>query len=401
MKSITVSVAWPAWLLGHNPANRIIVSSYAQSLADKLSIDTRLILEQDWYKDVFPKVKFSKDQNEKHKFITTKRGFRLATSTGGSVTGEGGNFLIVDDIHNPIHIRSKLKRNAAINWFSNTFSSRLDDKKNGVFVIVMQRLHNDDLTGYLIGKGGWEILSLPAICEESTNIGFNGKILKIRQKNDILHEKRENKKQLDIIKSDLGTASFLAQYQQNPVSDESSIIKLYWFKRYRKIPDDFIKIIQSWDTAIKGLAHNDYSVCTTWGEAENGYYLLDIVRKKLEYPDLKKVVLKNAMQWEADIILIEDKASGQSLIQDLRHETKLPIIPIMPKLDKVTRMATVSSIIESGNVFLPQKSIWLADYEEEIMQFPSSAHDDQIDSTSQFLNWTKNKQKLKIHISVL
>jgi len=398
MKSITVSVAWPAWLLGQNPANRIIVSSYAQSLANKLSIDTRLIMEQEWYRDSFPNTFFTKDQNEKHKFITTERGFRLATSTGGSVTGEGGDFLIVDDIHNPIHIHSKLKRDSAIKWFSNTFSSRLDNKKNGVFIVVMQRLHSEDLTGHLLNKGGWELLTLPAISEEICKIGYNGRILKTRQKNDILHKKREDKTQLDLIKVDLGTASYLAQYQQKPVSNESSIIKLYWFKRYKNIPDKIIRIIQSWDTAIKSLAHNDYSVCTTWAETRGGYYLIDILRQKLEYPDLKKTVIKNATKMESDIILIEDKASGQSLIQDLRHETKLSIIAINPKLDKITRMVTVSSIIEAGNVYLPYKSIWLNDFEEEIMQFPTSPHDDQIDSTSQFLNWTKTKKISKIDI---
>jgi len=398
MKSITVSVAWPAWLLGQNPANRIIISSYAQSLANKLSIDTRLIMEQEWYSDSFQNTQFSKDQNEKHKFTTTQRGFRLATSTGGSVTGEGGDFLIVDDIHNPIHIHSKLKRESAIKWFSNTLSSRLDDKKNGVFIIVMQRLHSDDLTGHLLNKGGWELLSLPATTEEVSIIGYGHKIIKIRPPKDILHEERENRKQLKQIKSDLGTASFLAQYQQQPVSNESSIIKLYWFKRYKSPPEDFIQIVQSWDTAIKSLAHNDYSVCTTWGETKNGYYLIDILRQKLEYPDLKKAVINNASKFDSDIVLIEDKASGQSLIQDLRNETKLSIIAINPKLDKVTRMVTVSSIIESGNVYLPYKALWVSDFEEEIMQFPSSSHDDQIDSTSQFLNWTKTKKKSNIVI---
>lgn len=163
LKSLCVSVAWPAWLLGHDPSRRIIVSSYAQSLSLKHSLDCRLVMQSEWYRQVFQQTLLASDQNEKGKFLTTRRGMRLATSVGGSVTGEGGNFLILDDPHNPAHIHSDLLRQDTIDWFEQVFTSRLDDKKRGVIILMMQRLHEEDLSGHLLKKSGWEHLCIPAI----------------------------------------------------------------------------------------------------------------------------------------------------------------------------------------------------------------------------------------------
>ncbi len=393
LKSIVVSVAWPAWLLGHDPSRRIIVSSYAQGLANKHSMDCRLVMEQKWYNYLFPRVKFSHDQNEKHKFVTTQRGFRLATSTGGSVTGEGGNFLIVDDIHNPINIFSDVKRESDIAWFEHVFSSRLDDKKKGVFVVVMQRLHEDDLSGKLLQKHGWEMLSLPAITEKRTVIGYEGKMLKIRAEGELLHEAREGKEQLENIRQDLGSAAYLAQYQQRPVSLESSLLRLAWFNRYDKMPEmEEGMVVQSWDTAIKGLAQHDYSVCSTWLCMDKEYYLLDVMRDKMEYPALKKRLVRMAKIWSPDVVLVEDKASGQSLIQDIKRETRLPIMAVMPKKDKITRLAAVSALIEAGQVWLPKQAQWLEAFENELLKFPQVQHDDQVDSMSQLLNWGRERK---------
>ncbi len=383
LKSLCVNVAWPAWLLGHNPARRVISSSYSMGLSVKHSLDCRLVIGSDWYRDIFPETELAGDQNEKAKFVTTARGMRLATSVGGTVTGEGGNFLIVDDPHNPAEIFSDTKRKATLDWFEQTFSSRLDDKKNGVFVIIMQRLHQDDLSGYLLAKGGWEHLCLPAISEQRSP--------------PLLHPERENVKQLEQVKRDLGSYAFAAQYQQNPAPVGGSMIKATWLKRYKSAPEN-ARIIQSWDTAIKAGKSNDYSVCTSWAEGEDGYYLLDVMRAQIEYPDLKRRVVSLAEKWTADAILIEDKASGQSLLQDLRRETRLPLIAINPTSDKVTRLAAVSALFEAGKVFLPEYAPWLADYESELLAFPSTSHDDQTDSTSQFLQWAKSRTIARMNV---
>lgn len=395
MKSLCVSVAWPAWLIGNDPSRRIIAASYSHALALKHSTDCRLLIKSRWYKKIFPWVEFASDQDEKGKFVTTQRGMRLATSVGGTLTGEGGNFLIVDDPHNPTDIHSEKTREHTLEWFGRTFASRLDDKKNGVIVVVMQRLHQNDLTGYLLdnNRAGWMHLSLPVEAEERATFNF-GAFKKIMEAGEILHQERESKEQLERARKELGSYVFAAQYQQSPVPAEGGMIKPAWVKKYKSNPNDIKRITQSWDTAIKSGQNNDYSVCTTWAEAEGFYYLMDVTRLKAEYPELKKAIINLADKWQADGILLEDKASGQSLIQDLRRETKLALIAILPEKDKLTRMAAASSMIESGRVILPENAIWLADYEKELFSFPSSPHDDQVDSTSQFLNWiSKNTQK--------
>lgn len=398
LKSLIVNVAWPAWLLGQNPSRRIISTSYSQALATKHSLDTRLIINSPWYQNIFLRTLIVADQNEKDKFITTKRGFRLATSTGGTLTGEGGNFLILDDPHNPVNINSKTIRDGALNWYEQVFSSRLDDKNSGVIVLIMQRLHTEDLTGHLLSKNSkWEHLNIPALAERTMffpsplkrSCGF------LFPEKFPLHPDKENINTLKQTESEMGSFAFSAQYLQNPLPLNDGLIKPEWLKYYNTQPHQFSSITQSWDTAIKAGENNDYTVCTTWGEADNCYYLLDMFRNKLEYPALKRNIISLAEKWQPNSVLIEDKASGGSLIQELRLETKLPVIAINPKLDKFSRLLAVSSLIESGRVQLPQKAAYLTELEAELFGFPNSPHDDIVDSITQFLNWTKAKNALK------
>ncbi len=376
-------MAWPAWLLGQNPARRIISASYSQALATKHSLDTRLIINSPWYQKIFPKTQIVSDHNQKDKFITTKRGFRLATSVGGTLTGEGGNFLILDDPHNPAHMNSITMRTQTLNWYDQVFASRLDDKKKGVMVLIMQRLHTDDLTGYLLAKNhkSWEYLSIPAIAK--TKLYFPSPFRKNDDqkfyKNAVLHAEKEDIKALKNIESDIGSFTFSAKYLQNPLPIENDLIKQSWLKFYNAHPEEFLSITQSWDTAIKGGTHNDYSACTTWGETQNTYYLLDVFREKMEFPTLKRKIIQHAEKWKPHNILIEDKASGGSIIQDIRAETKLPIISINPKLDKIARLLSVSSMLESGKILFPLK----------------------LDSFTQFLIWSRTKKIIEPRIRML
>jgi len=400
LKSVCVSVAWPAWLLGHNPSERIMAASYSRSLSMKHNMDCRLVVQSDWYARLFPKTRLAPDQNEKHKFDTTARGMRYATSVGGSATGEGGNFLIIDDPHNPAQALSPVEREHALNWFDQTFSSRLNDKENGVIVTVMQRLNAGDLTAHLLAKGGWEHCNLPAIAETKTIIDF-GRIKKVRNEGDLLHEAREGKEAIARAKSELGSYAFAGQYQQRPAPLEGGLFKAQWFKRYDKQKESYQRIIHSWDTAVKDKQINDPSCCTIWGEDDTGFDLLHVIVKRLQYPDLKASVISTADAWAPQAILIEDKASGQQLLQDLRRDTKLPIIAIMPKQDKITRASGVSAMIEAGRVRLPKNASWLADFESEMLTFPNAAHDDQVDSMSQFLDWIRTSFAAKIRIRSL
>lgn len=397
LKSVCVSVAWPAWILGHNPKSRIMAASYAQSLSVKHSIDCRLVIGSPWYRRVFPDVVLTGDQNEKHKFMTTGRGFRFATSVGGSTTGEGGNFLIIDDPLSPMQAMSDAGRDEANHWFDHTFSSRLDDKKKGVIVLVMQRLHPQDLTGYLLAKGGWRHLCLPAVAMATETHDF-GNVHKRRDIGELLHERRENKELIERAKIELGSAAFAAQYQQQPISSEGMMVRPWWFKRYQEMPAAYDRIVQSWDTAIKSGSHHDASVCLTFAEHEGKSYLLDAQVLRAEYPELKRAFSTLAEKWKPQAILIEDRASGQQLLQDARRETSLPLIARNPKSDKVTRFAAVSAMIEAGRVALPEQARWLADFESELFSFPNGTHDDHVDALTQYLDWLRASSWEKLRI---
>lgn len=388
LKSICVSVAWPAWLLGKNPSSRIIASSYAMSLSIKHSLDCRLVITSPWYLRLFPGTVLARDQNEKHKFATTQRGYRFATSVGGSTLGEGGNYLIIDDPLNAMQAMNRHMRRHVNHWFEHTFASRLDDKQDGSIVLVMQRLHQDDLSGYLLAKSGWEHLSLPAVATRAEYHDF-GQVHKKRDIGELLHPERENLQLIERAKIELGSRAFSAQYQQQPLPEEGNMVQLWWFGRYEILPETIERCVQSWDTAIKSGLHHDASVCLTFVEANKKSYLLDVCVFRCEYPDLKRALYRLAEQWKPDVILIEDRASGQQLLQDMRRETFLPVQAINPKHDKITRFAAASALIEAGRVMLPTRALWLPAFENEILSFPAGEHDDQVDALTQYLDWLR------------
>lgn len=389
MKSILVSVAWPAWLIGRDPTTKIIAASYSERLAVKHALDFRLVLGTPWYRRIFPGVALAPDQNEKHKVQTTARGHRMATGVGGTATGEGADLLIVDDPHNPRQALSEAQRRGALDWFDQTFATRLNDKRRGAIVVVMQRLHVEDLTGHLLAKGGWEHLCLPAEAVADECYPMRGGRAFRRRAGEVLHPAREGAEELARAKRELGSYAYAAQYQQQPVPRAGGMVPIAWFRRYRTAPASPKRIVLSWDTASKGQAHNDPSACGVWAETDAGHHLLDVLRRRMDYPDLRRAALSLAARWRPAAILIEDQASGQALAQDLRREPGLPVIALRPEGDKATRMARASPAIEAGRVFLPERAPWLADYEAEIAAFPQGAHDDQADMTSQYLDWAR------------
>jgi predicted phage terminase large subunit-like protein len=308
---------------------------------------------------------------------------------GGTLTGRGGNLILIDDPMKPEEALSETSRKAVKRWYDGTLYSRLDDKSRDRIVLIMQRLHVDDLVGHVLEQEPWNHLDLPAIAEAPQKIQIGPSQFVHRSRGDLLHPEREPKAALQAIKATLGTYHFSAQYQQSPVPLGGNLIKWRWFGRYRELPalgrND--RVIQSWDTASKAEEINDYSVCTTWQEHGSSYHLVNIFRDRLEYPDLKRRVLTEAEYHRAQIVLVEDKGSGTHLIQDLRRDGIIHPIGILPEGDKVTRMAAQTAKIEAGQVLLPAEASWLSDFQTELLQFPNGRHDDQIDSLSQFLAW--------------
>lgn len=406
MKSICASVAFPAWILGQDPSEQILCSSYADKLSMKHSVDTRLIIESAWYKSIFPDVQLARDQNEKSKFQTTKRGHRIATSVGGTATGEGGNFLITDDPMNPKKAHSDTERETTNDWFDQTWSTRKNDPKSSVELIVMQRLNVDDTTGHALAEGGWEHLIIPHEAEGKTIVIFPSGREVIRKDKELLHPDRLGKEETAKIKTRLGTYGYEGQYQQRPAPMGGGRVKLAWFPRYRELPKVFDEIVLSADTAQKAKEINDPSVIQVYGKKHEQWYLVHQWKKQVTYPDLKSMAMAMCSEWKPDAFLIEDKSSGSSLIQELQLLKKYPVIAIEPESDKVTRFDTQTPSIENGILSLPDAAYtdndWLASITSNLLNFPNPNAWDELDAMSQFLKWLRRRdEKPTVNIRML
>jgi predicted phage terminase large subunit-like protein len=403
LKSIAVSVAFPAWILGHNPTKQIICASYGQDLSDKHARDCRTLMMSDFYRALFPRTRLSPEKQSVNDFLTTAQGFRMSTSVGGVLTGRGADVIILDDPLKPDDALSETKRNAANQWYDNTLLSRLNSKETGIIIIVMQRVHQDDLVGHVLDHGDWQVLSLPAIAEEDEEHLIDSPVGRRwfrRKAGEALQPERES---LDILRNNrqtMGTYAFSAQYQQNPIPVGGAIVKTEWLRFYEpeELPRGFSLIVQSWDTANKGGELNDFSVCTTWKADFENHYLIDVFRKRLDYPNLKRAVKEQAQKHKANIIIIEDKASGTPLIQDLHADGVCGLEPYDPGpgIDKQMRLFAVSAEFESGRARLPRSASWKEEYIREITGFPGTKYDDQVDSTSQALEVLKTKVRSRL-----
>lgn len=230
LKSHIVSIAWPAFLLGHNPTQRIVCASYSQRLAEYHARDALKLMHSEWYRQVFANTEIAHAPQTAAMFATTQGGFRLSTSVGGTLTGQGGNVLIVDDPQNSQQAMSRSKRKWVQHWFEHTFASRLDDKRSGAIVLVMQRLHEDDLTGFLLKKGGWEHVAIPAVAEKDEEYRMNDCVYE-RKAGEAMST-REDAEVLAQVKQELGSHHFAAQYQQQPVPESGGLFKREWLKRF-------------------------------------------------------------------------------------------------------------------------------------------------------------------------
>ncbi len=258
---------------------------------------------------------------------------------------------------------------------------------------IQQRLHEDDLPAYLLEKG-YDHLNLPAIAEAEERIAIADGKSYHRLVGGLLDPDRESSAVLEQLRRDLGSAVFSAQYQQDPVAPEGNLIRMEWFGTYDELPErhEFLKVVQSWDTGMSAAPTSDYSVCTTWGFGRDArkWYLCDVFRERLDFPELKRAVLRLQRNWDADKVVIEDAVSGKSLWQELRATGPFRPIMIRPATCKEERFAGCLAEVEAGNILLPAQAPWLAAFKSELRAFPSSRHDDQVDSFSQFIGFQLN-----------
>jgi predicted phage terminase large subunit-like protein len=393
-KSKIVSIIWVAFVLGRDPTANFVCVSYSNDLSGKLARDCLSIMMSDWYRELFPGTIITR--RAASDFETTRGGGRLATSVTGTLTGRGGDIIILDDVIKPDEANSETVRNAVNDWYRTTLSSRLNNKKTGAIICVMQRLHQYDLCGLLLEAGSWDQLSLPAIAPEDAVIPLTRGRTHIRRLGDVLHPARESRKTLEEQRAQMGSTAFAAQYQQAPVPALGNVFKAHWFKvtppEVRL--EDGGEIIQSWDTAIKTADGNSFSVCVTAVVRGRQVYVIDVWRGRLEFPDLRRKAIELARLHAARTLLIEDRASGQQLIQTLRseepHGVPLPIAR-SPVTDKLSRAEGVSSIVEAGQLFLPDEAHWLGEFKSELLAFPSGRYVDQVDALTQLLEWVRDR----------
>jgi predicted phage terminase large subunit-like protein len=395
LKSHCASIAYPALLLGHNPSAQVICVSYGQDLANTLAGNCRTLMSSAFYQSLFP-TRLAQKKQAIHDFYTTEQGFRMATSVGGVLTGRGADTLIIDDPLKPDEAASESQRKATNDWYDHTLLTRLNDKRTGCIIIIMQRLHEDDLVGHVLNSDEWKILRFPAIAEEDERheiCSLNKTRVVNRKQGEPLHPEREPIETLNAIREVLGEYQFAGQYQQSPAPLAGGMVKGRWFQRYapHQLPQKFELIFQSWDTANKAAEINDFSVCTTWGMSDKHLYLLDVFRARMEYPELKRTIVRLAELHKAQYVVIEDRASGTQLLQDLKNDGFDRATAFESEGDKAMRMFAVTNTIENGFVHVPETADWVEPYLYELMVFQNGKFDDQVDSTSQALEWVRNR----------
>jgi predicted phage terminase large subunit-like protein len=390
MKSLTVSVFWPCWEWIRWPERRWLYSSYAESLSLRDSRQCRILVLSPWYQrnwgDVFM---LADDQNEKRRFENDKTGYRIASSVGGANTGEGGDRVVCDDPHNVKEAESDAARKGVCDWYDQVMSTRVNDPKTAARVIIMQRVHEADLSGHVLAQGGYEHLCLPAEYEESkrtTVIGWSDPRTEL---GELLWPERFGPAEIADLKLRLGSYGSAGQLQQRPSPAEGGILKRSWWRRYDRLENlPGFEMIQSWDLAFKDTRNSSYVVGQVWARSGAYFCLVDQVRAKMTFPETLQAFRELSAKYpECQAKLVEDKANGPALIQTLQRE--IPgIIAVEPDGSKEARAHAVSWLIEAGNVFLPQSSVapWVDDFIEECAAFPKGAYADQVDCCTQALS---------------
>ena len=417
-KSHTASVAFPAWVLGRNPARRILCASHSLDLAKKLAGDCSAVMRSDFYCEVFPGVQIERDRDVE--IATRQRGSRYATSIGGPAVGRGSDIWILDDLHKPEDIYSDELRDRPYRWLTETAMTRLDDKATGAIVVIMQRLHIDDIASKLIATGDWEVVELPAIAAVDTLHSLGPHRTHLFRAGEYLQPDREGRIVLDEIRRGMGTLPFNAQYLQAPQDMSGGVVEVDWIHRYdgtmTPLPTDYV--LQSWDAAISDELTADWSVCTTWIWRGGVAHLVDVWRDRRPLPQLLPIAMELCRRWSPDEVVIETNGIGLAFHQSLLERVRLQsgdrrlrrvldrgqglvartgrgehwsLAEVLFRKQsnsqgKLERLIACTPQMEDGRVKFPTQAPWLATYMRELLTFNGrSGNDDQVDSTSQAL----------------
>lgn len=391
-KSLCTSVGFPAWLLGRDPTLKILVTSYGGELATKHSQDFRKTVTSDWYRRVFPHTQLEIGGNRADEQTTTRQGGRKAVSLGGAVTGFGADLIIVDDLMKADDARSPTERLRVREHYEQTLLSRLNNQTDGRIIVIAQRLHEDDLPGFLLTTGQFEHLNLPAIAQRDEIIALGPHQKQQRRKGEALWPERQTLGAVEALRISMGNFAFAAQYLQDPTPAGGNRLRWEWFGTHDLVDaprSDWQYLVQCWDTAQTGEPTSDFSVGMTWALRSGKWHLLDLVRKRLDFPDLKNRVLFEAKRWKADIVLIESAGAGLSLLQQFRQERnpgRFHGVSVTRSKDE--RVEAETARLQIGNYLVPLEAPWIDTLRQELMAFPNGRYDDQVDSLIHFVHWS-------------
>jgi predicted phage terminase large subunit-like protein len=419
MKSIMACVSWPAWAWAKNQTLRFLSASYGEDLAIRDAAKTKDILVSEWYTKRWPNVQIRMGSDQKKKYELTGGGWRLATSVGGRATGEHPDFKVVDDPHNARQAESEAEREAALSWFDRTLSTR-GQSRDAATVVIMQRLHEKDITGHILADiGGYEHLCIPMEYDCVPRKTFMGKYDPRTERDQLLWPEMFSAQKIKDLKVLLGSFGSSGQLQQDPTPTGGGILKTehlqMWPAGVRKPQLEFV--LQSYDCAFTEKTTGDPTACTVWGVfthmGKHNLLLLDAWDEHLGYPDLRQRAIDDwAAEYGADNttgegtpvkgrrpdrVLIEAKASGQSLIQDLRL-ARVPVISYNPgNADKISRAHQAAPILEQDLIWIPESTktpghmiSWAQPMIKQLTKFPVAEHDDYVDTVTQALIWLKD-----------
>ena len=381
-KSEFASFLFPAWMMGKNPKMKIIQATHTTELAVNFGRKTKNLLDVDGYREIFPDVKLAADSKASGRWDTSAGGMYYAVGVGSNLAGRGGDLIIIDDPHSEQTAMSAAGFDDAWDWYTGGPRQRL--QPGGSIVIVQTRWSEKDMTGQLLRAMAkdpladqWEVVELPAIFGDGTPCWPEYWSLE----------------DLIAVRASIPPSKWNAQYQQNPTGEENAIIKREWWKLWDKVAVPQLEfVIQSYDTAFSAKQTADYSAITTWGvfypnEGGSGpnLILLDSKKGRWDFPELKQVALDLYKFWEPDTVIIEAKASGTPLTQELRAQG-IPVVNFTPSRgnDKVTRVHSVSPLFEAGMIWYPDET-WAEELIEEVAAFPNGEYDDLVDSMTQAL----------------
>ena len=418
-KSLIASVMWPMWEWITSPSEKFLCASYSGALSTRDNLKSRRLIQSPWFQERWGHLfELSGDQNAKQRFENDKTGYRLATSVGGTATGEGGSRLILDDPHGAQDAQSDTMRDSAIEWFDMVWSTRLNDPKRDAMVVIMQRLHERDISGHILEDiGGWEHIKIPAEWDGVKRVTSLGAYDPRKVKGELICPERFGEKEITDLKQLLGTYGVAGQLQQDPTPSEGGILKTKYFKMwpFEKGLPQFEYILQSYDCAFTEKTTGDPTACTVWGvftfEGKRNVMLIDAWDEHLSYPELRKRAIKDwtteyggmseksayTKARKPDRVLVEAKASGQSLLQDLRL-AKVPAVGYNPGMaDKISRAHQAAPTLELGLLWIPESGknrgqmvSWAQPFLKQLAKFPVAEHDDYVDTFTQSVIYLKN-----------